>query len=133
MPEFEPTTSGAQARAWVLIVDPDESIRRLLATMLELQGHRGYLASTAEEALRICADQAARLDIVLIDHDLEGLRPADLARQCLQVRPGTRILAMSDTVDSSSADWADIPEFRGHLKMPFDLQAVAAGIHACAA
>jgi two-component system KDP operon response regulator KdpE len=58
-------------RARILVVEDDDSIRLLLATVLEDRGHEVRLAGDGEEGLR--AAHEARPDLVLLDLGLPGM------------------------------------------------------------
>jgi CheY-like chemotaxis protein len=55
----------------VLVVDDEDSVRQLIAVMLELEGHRVLQADNGQEALRIAAEQD--LDLITLDVMMPGL------------------------------------------------------------
>jgi len=61
----------------VLVVDDEESIRQLIAVMLELEGLRVLQARDGEQALEIA--QAENLDLVTLDVMMPGLTGWEVA------------------------------------------------------
>ena len=86
MASTEVPTSGLRPRAkspersvWpldILVVDDDESARRLLASALRAQNHTCRAAGDAEEALRLL--QERRADVVLCDWEMPGMSGLEL-------------------------------------------------------
>jgi CheY-like chemotaxis protein len=76
----------------ILIVDDDESTARTFAAMLSMQGHHCDIASTAEDALAMCA--TSRFDFLLLDVQLKDGSGLAIARALLDTpqRPSQVIL-----------------------------------------
>jgi two-component system, NtrC family, response regulator AtoC len=65
------------AATTILVVDDDPNLRGTLATALEMAGHRVLQAGELEAALELCHDG---VDLVLMDHQLDGSGPALLRK-----------------------------------------------------
>jgi DNA-binding NarL/FixJ family response regulator len=94
------TTTEANARIRVAIVDDSDDVRYLLATVMEVDGRFQIVgeAHTADEGLAMVAE--AQPDLVLIDLQLEGHDGTWLIRE-LRKRGGNAVLAV---VTASSLD-----------------------------
>lgn len=94
------TTSEANARIRVAIVDDSDDVRYLLATVMEVDGRFQIVgeAHTADEGLIMVAQ--SQPDLVLIDLQLEGHDGTWLIRE-LRKRGGDAILVV---VTASSLD-----------------------------
>jgi CheY-like chemotaxis protein len=79
--------------ARILIVDDDEQIRKLSATVLERAGFETTSASGGAEALRLYADRPA--DVVLCDLYMPGKDGLETIRELRQQFPEVKIVAMS--------------------------------------
>jgi NtrC-family two-component system response regulator AlgB len=84
-----------------LVIDDEESIRRMLRLCLESAGHAVQLASTADAGL----DAARRSppDLVLLDLRLGDRSGLDVLRALRQEAPGARVVLMTAyaTIDSA--------------------------------
>ena len=77
----------------VLIVDNDESLRRMLAALLEAAGYEITQASNGREALNRASTLEA--DIILTEIVMPEVEGLQLIQELLQLNPSLRIIAMS--------------------------------------
>jgi PAS domain S-box-containing protein len=78
----------------ILIVDDEEALRRMLARMLQIDGHTVVAAATADEALEHLERQ--RFDLVMSDHGLGlGMNGLELAAVVRDRWPGTRFILVT--------------------------------------
>jgi type IV pilus assembly protein PilB len=81
----------------VLVLDDDEAVLELAATML-VDGYEVLVASTADEGIRLAASE--RPDLVLVDLDMPGVDGAALLRGLReQLGGGLTVLALSSSDD----------------------------------
>jgi putative two-component system response regulator len=71
----------------ILFVDDEPLTRKLLTQAAQILGHRGFTASTAEEALKLANKED--LDLIVTDINLNGDRSLDLIEQ-LHTAPSTK-------------------------------------------
>jgi two-component system NtrC family response regulator len=85
----------------VLVVDDDESLRRVTAVQLEEEGYQVDVAARAEEALAILARSAQ--DLVITDLKMPGLSGVQLLKQIRTDYPETLVILVTafGTVDSA--------------------------------
>ena len=110
----------------ILLVEDEESIRRMIRMTLQLSGYEVLEASSGEEAIQIWKHQAARVSLLLSDLVLPGgLTGLDLANRLRQTRPDLKVLI-------SSGYSADLPHQDGQLPAgikflakPYDLDTLA--------
>ena len=93
----EPRTHHALRRGTetVLVTEDDEAVRRLTRTMLEELGYRVITAADGEEAIRLFAENAAEIELLLMDVIMpkqNGKQAYDAIRK---IRPEVRILFTS--------------------------------------
>ena len=73
----------------ILIVDDDESIRRMLAAVLARDGFQTSTAGSGEEGLAVFRAQSP--DIVLMDIRMPGLSGIEAMSAMLELRPGATV------------------------------------------
>src|SRR6266487_4481260 len=85
----------------ILVVDDDESLRRVTAVQLEEEGYRVAVASRAEEALSILARSPQ--DLVITDLKMPGLSGVQLLKQIRADYPETTVILVTafGTVESA--------------------------------
>jgi putative two-component system response regulator len=113
-----PGGSSEATAARLIVVDDDESIRRMLARILERSGYSCDTAANASEA-----EQALRVrhyDLLLTDMDMPGVSGLDLIMQVGRDHPETAtmmVTAMDDTTLAQSA--LDMGAY-GYIIKPFE-------------
>jgi PAS domain S-box-containing protein len=79
----------------ILLVEDEESVRRLTETVLRSRGYRVLAAPTAEAALEISRTNAARIHLLLTDVVLPGMNGRQLGEILVRERPGLALLYSS--------------------------------------
>lgn len=107
----------------VLIVDDEEQVLTLVASLLEAEGHTAITATHGEQALRLI--EADRPDVVLLDIMMPGLDGASVAQQ-LKESPNTAdipVIFLTGLVDPDETR-ARGPKIGGQyfLAKPFDAE-----------
>ncbi len=103
----------------ILIVDDDESIRRMLAAVLEREGFQTVTASDGEEGLTLFRSTSP--DIVLMDIRMPGLSGIDAMSAMLELRPGAAVILMTAYADLDTAVQAIKKGVFDFVIKPFDL------------
>src|SRR6185312_16854643 len=88
----------------ILLVDDDPFIRGVMRTYLTNHGYRVLLADGGAEALRLSAEFAGRIDLVITDLMMPGMSGRELVRRLLPARPRLRVIYMSGYSDESLAN-----------------------------
>ncbi len=103
----------------ILIVDDDESIRRMLAAVLAREGYQTATARDGEEGLALF--RSASPDIVLMDIRMPGLSGIEAMREMLALRPGATVILMTAYADLDTAVQAIKNGVFDFVIKPFDL------------
>ena len=103
----------------ILIVDDDESIRRMLAAVLAREGFQTAVAKDGEEGLALFA--ASSPDIVLMDIRMPGMSGIDAMSAMLERRPGATVILMTAFADLDTAVQAIKKGVFDFVIKPFDL------------
>jgi signal transduction histidine kinase/ActR/RegA family two-component response regulator len=125
----EPRAATPIGRVRILLIDDDESVRKLTRELLEELGHDVSDASSGPAALEIMQGNAL-FDLLLVDFAMPAMNGSEFAAAAKKIRPEIPILFMSGYVDSGVLrHWSDI----GYqiLNKPFKSADLAAAI--CAA
>lgn len=107
----------------VLVVEDDDSVRRLACAALSNYGYRLLDARGPKEALQIAISGGRRIDLVLTDMVMPEMSGAELARRLKEWNPGIRVLLMSGySTQDPAADGLEI------VPKPFTLPGLAARV-----
>lgn len=80
----------------ILLVEDEAQVMRLLVKVLEMRGFTVLQAPTGCQALRLGAEHAGRIDLLLADVELEEhMDGPQVARQLRRTCPGLRVLYTS--------------------------------------
>ncbi len=109
----------------ILLVEDEDSVRRLARRCLDAAGYTVLQASSAEEALEIAARHPGRLDLLLTDVIMPGASGPDLARLLLVRRPDLRVLFVSGYADTAMASRGFVEPGASFLQKPFAPDALA--------
>jgi len=102
----------------VLVVEDQEPLAALVATLLEEAGYRVLSASDGVEALEV-AEAADELHLLLTDVMLPRMKGTDLAARLLVERPSLRVVFMSGFTGGMLADQPGLAEDVPLLAKPF--------------
>lgn len=91
-------------RPVVLVVDDEDSVRKLIRDILEAEGYRVLTARHSVDALQQAAEYSGTIDLLLTDYEMKVFQNgADLATCIRILRPETRILLTSASRSPSDA------------------------------
>jgi len=110
----------------VLLVEDDESLRRILSVHLRSQGYRVDEASSAEDAVRVLGG-GVRPGIVLLDLNLPGDTGWDLLRGSALAAAGSPPVVITSAVTVSPVRLTEF-DVAGYLPKPFPLETLVATI-----
>ncbi len=96
-----PTSSKRFSGSTVLLVDDDDGVRDVTASILRDSGYVVVEAGSGGAALEIIQSGIA-LDLVLLDFAMPGMNGAELARQVQRKRPGLPILFVTGFAQQSA-------------------------------
>ena len=104
----------------VLAVDDDPVMLELVSEVLKPFGYNVIFASSGEEALDVAASlQEKKIDLLLTDVILPGIKGQELAKQLLDSYPEVNVLFMSGYICPSMAHNNSEQRFEGFIQKPF--------------
>lgn len=106
----EPVSMQSGRQVTVLIVDDDESIRRVIRRTIEQQAHRVLEAADGLDALRVASESDAPIDVLITDVVMPHMDGIDLAHSLVGLNRKTKVVFTSGYA----------PDFRSRLGDDFD-------------
>ncbi len=107
-----------QDKPKIMIVDDEEPIRRLLRSMLKMNGDACTLAADAKEARAFMKDQ--KFDLILCDVNIPGESGIDFIRYVLSEYPETAAIMVTAVDDPEVAESALEVGAYGYIIKPFE-------------
>ncbi|HVS88738.1 MAG TPA: PAS domain S-box protein [Candidatus Acidoferrum sp.] len=101
----------------VLVADDEAALRHTIVEILRSSGYNVLEAQTAEEALEITRQNVGKIDILLTDVIMPGLRGPELARQVKNIQPDAQVVFMSGYAEGLPE--AELPPNSAFLQKPF--------------
>jgi len=81
--------------ATILLVEDESGLRRLMSKLLEKQGYRVLEAKDGKEALSICQESLAHIDLVVTDYAMPRMTGLQLKEKVMALRPSMKFLLIS--------------------------------------
>jgi signal transduction histidine kinase/ActR/RegA family two-component response regulator len=119
----KPALIGETSGKIILLVEDEDSVRRVLGDVLSGQGYVVLPVGSGEEALALIEDTATKIDLVLSDIIMPGVKGTEIAKRVAKLRPDTQILLMTGYADAKSIETAKAEEFT-ILTKPFAPEAL---------
>lgn len=120
-----PTQPGHET---ILLVEDEDTVRRLLAHLLERRGYRVLQAANAEDAIELFAARASEIHLVLTDIIMPGMSGRALAERLRDSRPETRVVFMSGYTNDVLARTGALSAGMSFLQKPLRPEVLAAKI-----
>ncbi len=122
----EPVVALPRGAETILIVEDEDLVRDLAQRVLQRSGYKVLIAADAVQAIRLCDEYAASIDLLITDVVMPGgLSGRDLAEHLKQTRPTTRVLFMSGYTDSTIVHHGMLEEGVMFMQKPFTPLALA--------
>ncbi|MBA3442057.1 MAG: PAS domain S-box protein [Pyrinomonadaceae bacterium] len=118
-------TTLSKGTQTILLVEDEETVRRLAARILERQGFHLLQAPDGIEALRVAEDYQGVIDLMLTDVVMPEMRGPELAEQIAITRPQMPVLFMSGYNETGLAEQAGV----NFIQKPFTPQSLLRQIH----
>ncbi|MGH3132639.1 MAG: PAS domain S-box protein [Gaiellaceae bacterium] len=103
----------------ILIVENEEAVRTLAASMLSRRGYTVLATGSAEEALRLAAGQDKPIDLLLTDLVMPEMNGRELAEEIVERVPTVRVLFMSGYADEAVTRHGALDTGTAYLEKPF--------------
>jgi PAS domain S-box-containing protein len=118
------TAEVARGRETILLVEDEAAVRALEGTLLRGAGYTVLEAGYADDALRVSAEYAAAIDLLVTDVVMPRMSGWALAEQLTVRRPGLRVLFVSGYAEGIEARDGSAPAGAAFLQKPFSPDAL---------
>jgi signal transduction histidine kinase/ActR/RegA family two-component response regulator len=114
----------------ILLVEDEESVRKLARRALEASGYTVLQAASPLEALEIAARHSGQLDLLLTDVMMPDLTGRQLADRLTVSRPGLAVLFMSGYAEDAIVHHGRLDPDTAFLQKPFAPESLAHKVRA---
>jgi two-component system cell cycle sensor histidine kinase/response regulator CckA len=94
-PQSGSRAGSSEERLSILLVDDEETVRRVTSRLLAKLGYSVTPAASAEDALQILSHGVASFDLVLTDVVMPGKSGIEMVQELRETLPEQRVLFMS--------------------------------------
>jgi DNA-binding NtrC family response regulator len=109
----------------ILLVEDDEMVRRLSQRVLTHLGYEVLQANDIDDAIRICNENPAPIDLLLTDVMMPEMNGVDLYTLLKARRPDMKALFMSGYAEDVVVRQGVIPEGTEFIQKPFNMEDLA--------
>ncbi|MFN2636149.1 MAG: response regulator [Gemmatimonadaceae bacterium] len=121
-------TESDNSQTTILLVDDEQAVRSIVMKILRRANYNVLEAQSGVEALAIAESHAGRIDLVISDMYMPGMRGPEVVQALQPKRPGLRALFISGYADQDSR--TAVPTGANFLNKPFSGQELAAAVEA---
>jgi two-component system cell cycle sensor histidine kinase/response regulator CckA len=125
-----PGASSLHGTETILLVEDEESVRRLARRVLVGKGYQVLEAETVDHALHIARTHPGKMDLLVTDVVMPGLNGLALYRRLLEWRPGLKVLFMSGHNENVITRHGVLDEGLHFLPKPFRVEDLASKVRA---
>lgn len=119
--------TGAPRAPRVLVVDDEESVRRVAALGLRHAGYEVMVASDGPEALRVVAQQPP-FDVFVLDVIMPHMSGQELARQLRLADPDVRVLYFTGYAERLFEEKRTLWEHEAFVEKPVTFEALSEAV-----
>ncbi len=108
----------------ILVAEDEPGVRELACDFLQSHGYNVLQARDPAHALKLAEDNPARVQLLLSDVVMPGMRGTELAARVTQLNPAIRVLFVSGYTDNSIVQQGFIEPGTNFLSKPFSREAL---------
>jgi two-component system cell cycle sensor histidine kinase/response regulator CckA len=113
---------GSTTRETILVVEDEETVRRLTCDILRSSGYEVLIAKNGEEAIDICKRHRGNIDLMLTDVVIPGMNGKQAAESVMSHREPMQVLYMSGYTDDAIVRQGVIDPGTNFIEKPFTAQ-----------
>jgi CheY-like chemotaxis protein len=129
-PELPLWLEQPRAAGTVLVVEDEESVRRLASRVLRARGYRVLEARDGAEALAQAREHEGALDLVVTDVIMPGIGGPALIERLLRVAPDLKVLYITGYSEDAIRQQGSLPAGGALLEKPFTAHQLADRVRA---
>jgi PAS domain S-box-containing protein len=115
-----PLVRSDETRHTLLLVDDEDAVRTMLATLLRRQGYTVLVARDGVQALEVAGDHQGTIDLLVTDMMMPRMHGRDLAGQLVESRANLRVIFMSGYANDSIIQRGLLDERMTFIQKPFE-------------
>jgi CheY-like chemotaxis protein len=119
------TLAATRGSETVLLVEDDDHVRALVASMLKKHGYTVLVASQGDQALQIAGRHTGPIHLLLTDVVMPGMSGRALSEKLTAARPNTRVLYMSGYSDDAVLGHGVRSAGTHFIQKPFAIETLA--------
>jgi len=109
----------------ILVVEDEETVRKLAIRLLKSQGYRVLEAPDGGKALLLCEKLKERIHLILTDVVMPGMSGRKLVERLKEIHPEMKVLYMSGYTDNAIVHHGVLEEGTKFIQKPFTLENLA--------
>lgn len=125
---FEVPADRPALRGTVLVIDDDDSIRQVTATVLQSYGAEVLTAANGLEGIRLLENPAQKISLILLDLTMPGLSGDETLDRMRQNGARQPVILMSGYSESEAMQRSASLGIAGFIQKPFELETLVARI-----
>jgi CheY-like chemotaxis protein len=125
----QPLVGKPQGSGTILLVEDQENLRGLFRDVLRGSGYTVLDANSGKTAIEIARFHANRIDLLLTDIVMPGMRGWELARRLCVLRPEMKVLYMSGHTDTDQLKEGALMSGDALLEKPFRPEVLLLKVH----
>jgi len=121
----QPPVENLSGSETVLIVEDDDSLRKLTRTVLKQRGYKILEAENGEDALRISKEHEGTIDLMITDVVMPKMGGKETAERLKTLHPQMKVIYMSGYTDNAIVHHGVLAAGLNFLEKPFSLEGLA--------
>ena len=109
----------------ILVVEDEETVRKLAVRVLKRQGYKILEASEGGRALLLCEEFKDRIHLILTDVVMPGMSGRKLVDRLKEIHPEMKVLYMSGYTDNAILQHGILEEGINFIQKPFSMDGLA--------
>ncbi len=121
-----PDAGPVALRGTVLVVDDEEAVRSIAATVLEMHGAASLTAASGDEALELLRARGEQISLVLLDLTMPGLNGEETLRRMRMLGARQPVILMSGYSETETMLRSTNLGIAGFIQKPFEVTTLLA-------
>ena len=106
----------------ILVIEDEEDVRNMIVRALGRRGYTVLQAAHGEEALALAKESSHRIDLLVTDIVMPGMRGTEVARQMQELIPGLKVVYMSGYTDNALFHQKVLDSGSSFIQKPFTIE-----------